>query len=391
MEWASGGNPSLQTQLHDLLDLLRSLGTELPQCLVSLTQVVQPQIPNEMRIPLLGKMFAEVPSVVSAATPQQLQQIVLAPPPDAVALRLLLDLRQVQQILQNISYLQLLHLTNGLIPPGSPQAQLKFLNRVQEIFQMWSNNTLELYHKKLAETPVHLERQQLLALEPKISPDAVHLVCEMLKLPRSELLPFKHWIEALPQTHVILLVNLLQMEPQVLIEIKKRLTTNPQQGSEGEQSMPNVSSLLVTSGVQPMNVSLGMSSNMQPVAMDTNPLALSDADLGAVRIGKRDRGGIAKEVVNIRTSGLLDNALGPGDNFDDELVLGTEEHGDLPTAKRGPAVELGTSSIIMPPMGMDMMDSFSDPNFTQIDLGMDLVRCPWELPPRRYDEWRKAI
>jgi hypothetical protein len=379
MEWASGGNPSLQAQLHDLLDRLRSLGTELPQCLVSLTQVVQPQIPNEMRIPLLGKMFAEVPSVVSAATPEQLQRIVLAPPPDAVALRLLLDLRQVQQILQNISYLQLLHLTNGLIPPGSPQAQLKFLNRVQEIFQMWSNNTLEQYHKKLSETPVHLERQQLLALEPKISPDAVHLVCEMLKLPRNELIPFKHWIEALPQTHVILLVNLLQMEPQVLIEIKKRLTTTAQAGSDQEQVSNMGTGLLGASGAQPMTISLGVSTSM-PVTSDTlNPLSLSDADLGAGRIGKRDRGGIAKEVVNIRNSGLLDTALGPGDQFDLGLGHEVEEHAELPNAKRGPSVGLGTSSIIMPSMGMEMMDSFADPNFTQIDLGIEFVRSAFPL------------
>lgn len=216
----------LRDQLHGLLNALHTLGRDLPQCLISLTQVVQPQIPNEMRIPLLGKMFAEVPSYLESATPQQLEQIIRQPPADAVAFRLLLDLSQVQQILQNISYLQLLHLTNNMIPPGSPQQQLGFLSKIQEIFQRWSNETLERYNHTFSETPLHLERQQLMQLEPQIAFELLHLLVEVLKLPIHELLAFKRWIEGLPQNHLILLVNLLQMEPAVLIEVKRRITVN---------------------------------------------------------------------------------------------------------------------------------------------------------------------
>eukprot|EP00029_Vermamoeba_vermiformis_P004952 TRINITY_DN1586_c0_g1_i1.p1 TRINITY_DN1586_c0_g1~~TRINITY_DN1586_c0_g1_i1.p1 ORF type:complete len:595 (+),score=79.14 TRINITY_DN1586_c0_g1_i1:72-1856(+) len=226
MAQPSGNIDQLRGQLHGLLEALHALGRDLPQCLVSLTQVVQPQIPNEMRIPLLGKMFAEVPEYLETATPQQLQQIVRQPPADAVAFRLLLDLSQVQQILQNISYLQLLHLTNNMIPPGSPQQQLGFLSKIQEIFQLWSNETLERYNHTFQETPLHLERQQLMQLEPQIPFEMLHLLVEVLKLPVIELQAFKRWIESLPQNHLILLVNLLQMEPAVLIEVKRRITVN---------------------------------------------------------------------------------------------------------------------------------------------------------------------
>jgi hypothetical protein len=226
MAQPSGNIDQLRGQLHGLLEALHALGRDLPQCLVSLTQVVQPQIPNEMRIPLLGKMFAEVPEYLETATPQQLQQIVRQPPADAVAFRLLLDLSQVQQILQNISYLQLLHLTNNMIPPGSPQQQLGFLSKIQEIFQLWSNETLERYNHTFSETPLHLERQQLMQLEPQIPFEMLHLLVEVLKLPVIELQAFKRWIESLPQNHLILLVNLLQMEPAVLIEVKRRITVN---------------------------------------------------------------------------------------------------------------------------------------------------------------------
>ncbi len=226
MAQPTGNIDQLRGQLQGLLDSLHALGRDLPQCLISLTQVVQPQIPNEMRIPLLGKMFAEVPSYLESATPQQLQQIVRQPPADAVAFRLLLDLSQVQQILQNISYLQLLHLTNNMIPPGSPQQQLGFLSKIQEIFQLWSNETLERYNHTFSETPLHLERQQLMQLEPQIPFELLHLLVEVLKLPVVELHAFKRWIESLPQNHLILLVNLLQMEPAVLIEVKRRITVN---------------------------------------------------------------------------------------------------------------------------------------------------------------------
>jgi len=59
--------------------------------------------------------------------------------------------------------------------------------------------------------------------QPTLAPELVHLVAELLKMPPEELRPFKAWIESLHNTHLILLVNLLQLESQVLIEVKRRL------------------------------------------------------------------------------------------------------------------------------------------------------------------------
>eukprot|EP01120_Amphizonella_sp_Union-15-10_P003170 TRINITY_DN1354_c0_g2_i1.p1 TRINITY_DN1354_c0_g2~~TRINITY_DN1354_c0_g2_i1.p1 ORF type:complete len:615 (-),score=76.33 TRINITY_DN1354_c0_g2_i1:170-2014(-) len=209
-------------QLENLIQCLHGLGKELPGCLFSLTQVVQPQLPSELRVPLLGQIFSEVPQLLQKNA-HQIVQLVAEPPEHEIAFRLLLDLRQVQRLLTSISYLQLLHLTNNMIPPGSPQQQLAFLSKIQEIFQSWSMETVIDYHATLLDTPLHLERQKFLQLEPQIAIEALHLVIELLKLPVEELRPFREWIGGLCQNQLILLVNLLQMEPAVLIEIKRRI------------------------------------------------------------------------------------------------------------------------------------------------------------------------
>src|SRR5688500_3284428 len=128
----------IHDQLAQLLQSLKDLGTELPNILVSLTQVVQPQIPNELRIGLLGNMFQEIPAFLQDMKGQDLHSFIANPPSEMVTLRLLLDLRQVQIMLASVSYVQLLHLTNNSVPPGPPQQQLQFLSKLQVTFQMWS-------------------------------------------------------------------------------------------------------------------------------------------------------------------------------------------------------------------------------------------------------------
>jgi hypothetical protein len=228
----ASNSSDVKTELQNLLTSLFELGKELPQCLFSLTQIVQPQIPNEMRIPLLSKMFTEVPSVLQSLSSQQLQQLVHQPRADVVALRLLLDIFQVQKLLQTLSYLQLLHLSNNMLPPGSPQQQLDFLLKIQEYFQYWSNQTLQHYHEVLTNTPLHLERQQLLELEPQIPLECLHLLIDLIKLPLDQLQRFKQWIDSLSREQLILLVNLLQMEPAVLIEIKRRIANAQPQNED---------------------------------------------------------------------------------------------------------------------------------------------------------------
>jgi hypothetical protein len=59
---------------------------------------------------------------VQAHNIAQFQQFLSEPPASAVTLRLLLDLAELARLLNQITFLQLLHLTNNAIPPGTVAA-----------------------------------------------------------------------------------------------------------------------------------------------------------------------------------------------------------------------------------------------------------------------------
>lgn len=123
-------NQTLNQQLHNLLLKLHKLGQELPQILLYLTQIAQPKLPQNLIIPFLGQMFEKIPPLLSKLEPQKLADLIKDPPAEAVPLRILIDLSSIQQLLQQISVLQLLHLTNNTIPPGSQELQEAFLRKV---------------------------------------------------------------------------------------------------------------------------------------------------------------------------------------------------------------------------------------------------------------------
>jgi len=205
---------------------LFALGKEVPFYLISLTQVVQPNIPDNMRVPLLGKLFSEVPSLIGDMNDSDVVQIIENPPLGAITFRLLLDLRQIQCLLKNISYDILLQLTLSLAPINSisPNQQLDYLEKIQKVFQTWSLESIEEYSKEIVSTPFHLQKQRLLEFDPDVIPDVIHFVIEFLKLPFDEIQVFKSWIQNLNENNLIILVNLLQMDANILIDIKKRLT-----------------------------------------------------------------------------------------------------------------------------------------------------------------------
>ncbi|KAL6078159.1 DNA repair protein rad10 domain-containing protein, variant 2 [Balamuthia mandrillaris] len=232
--------------LHELLVKLHKLGEDLPQILIYLTQIASPKLPLNLLIPVLGQMFEGLPPFLSKTEPSRLAELIqqtasssgfgfepaeftnlFASSPDIVHLRILLDLSEIQQILAHISVLQLLHLTNNTIPPGPQENQETFIKKVQEAFQSWSPETLERYHNVLAETPLHLERQQLLQLDSQIPWEILHLIIELLKLPMEELYSFQQWITKLPPHHIRVLVQLLQIESSTLLEIKRRIAPSP--------------------------------------------------------------------------------------------------------------------------------------------------------------------
>jgi len=138
-------NQTLNQQLHNLLLKLHKLGQELPQILLYLTQIAQPKLPQNLIIPFLGQMFEKIPPLLSKLEPQKLTELVKDPPSDAVPLRILVDLSGIQQLLQQISVLQLLHLTNNTIPPGSQEAQESFLRKVPITVNIFKHFVLTFY------------------------------------------------------------------------------------------------------------------------------------------------------------------------------------------------------------------------------------------------------
>ncbi len=237
-------NGPLQQQLYELLVCLHQLGMEYPQILIHLASVVQPSLTQEMLVPVLRKMFEEIPQILQQ-NQQQLQKVVLDPP-ESLTFRLLMDFTELQQLLQQVSYLQLLHLSNNLIPPGPISQQLDFLQKAQEQFQSWTVDALQHLHQVLSETPLHMERQQLLQLEPHIPWELLHFLIELLKLPVDELFGFQKWISILPKKQLLMMLQLLNMEPSAIIEIKRRIdlayiataTTTPPSAMDPETSLP---------------------------------------------------------------------------------------------------------------------------------------------------------
>lgn len=230
----------LQQQLFDLLSSLHQLGREMPQVLIFLSELAHPQLSPERRIPALGKMFEEVPLILQ--NPTTLQKYVIEPPQDLVTLRLLLDMQEIFQILQQMTDLQMIHLTNNIIPPGPPLQQLDFLQKAQEYFQSWTQDTLLNRHNVLSDTPLHMERQQLLELEPRIPWELLHFLIELLKLPMGELYSFQQWFSKLPTKPLFMLLHLLQMEPSELLEIKRKMDTSSNGPSiivNSSYSLPN--------------------------------------------------------------------------------------------------------------------------------------------------------
>jgi hypothetical protein len=250
----------LQQQLYDLLCSLHQFGRDLPYVLIQVTEMVQPGLQPDRLVTQLGKMFEEMPLLLQNA--QQLQKLVLDPPSDLNTLRLLLDFRDFQQLVQQISYLQLLHLTNNIIPPGPQTLQLAFLQKAQEIFQSWSREMMTEHHRVLSETPLHMERQELLQREPQIPWELLHFLIEMLKLPINELYHFQDWISKLPKKHLLYIVQLIQLEPAAILEIKRRM--DGAQEMEGQTTEMSVESSWNESSYQTNSSSSLNSSNLPP-------------------------------------------------------------------------------------------------------------------------------
>lgn len=86
----------------------------------------------------------------------------------------LLELREVQLVLAGLSYMQIMQLARNLIPPGTMQAQIESMTRVQELFTNWAQDGIEKCNKELAQQPEYFHRNIVNKLQPNIPPDVVY-------------------------------------------------------------------------------------------------------------------------------------------------------------------------------------------------------------------------
>jgi hypothetical protein len=153
-----------KTLLRSFLDRLLVMGQEIPVYLFTLTQIVQPTLPEDKRTTILGSMFSQLPELLDQLAPEQFMALVQNPPLEAVALRLLLDLFQLHFILKGVSNAQLFTLSSFMPPLSSPQQQLGYLAQLQERFRVWNPVFLTQLHKHFVTIPMHLEREALLGM-----------------------------------------------------------------------------------------------------------------------------------------------------------------------------------------------------------------------------------
>eukprot|EP01088_Endostelium_zonatum_P020184 TRINITY_DN729_c0_g2_i1.p1 TRINITY_DN729_c0_g2~~TRINITY_DN729_c0_g2_i1.p1 ORF type:complete len:770 (-),score=235.30 TRINITY_DN729_c0_g2_i1:710-3019(-) len=308
---------TLNETLKDLIERLHSIGKENDAILIYLAQTAQPTLPPQYVVPLLQQMFCNLPNFLSKITPQQLTDIIKEPSADFTTLRLLLDLRVVQQILQQISQLQLLHLSNNTVPPGSIEFKISYLKKVQEVFQSWTHDTLRSYHKTMTETPLHLERQQLLQLEPHLSWDIIHLVIELIKLPLEELFSFQSWFSELPPAHLQILIALLAFESATLLAVKQKISI----------SIPNppLRNSLTNSSNSTSNTS-HHGSKKRKAETEINYNAYNNNNHNASHHNQLySANSSSSNMINLTGSGSnISNSMGTGNSLADDLIMISE-------------------------------------------------------------------
>eukprot|EP01129_Flabellula_baltica_P008355 TRINITY_DN3308_c0_g1_i1.p1 TRINITY_DN3308_c0_g1~~TRINITY_DN3308_c0_g1_i1.p1 ORF type:complete len:580 (-),score=98.46 TRINITY_DN3308_c0_g1_i1:605-2344(-) len=207
-------------KLNTSLTKLYKLGTDMPDKLVFLTQVVQPNIPDNYRIPILSQMFSEVPSFIGSIPHENLVSVFDNPPDDAVPFKLYVDLLKIQYLFFNLSP-SVLYLLSDLMPSSmAPNARLSYLSQLQNTLTSLSKQKIYLIHKELNQTPIHLHKIKLTNALPELSPDVIHHILPFLKLELTELLGFNNWLSNAPGSHLVYIANLVQLGSNDLLVLK---------------------------------------------------------------------------------------------------------------------------------------------------------------------------
>ncbi len=210
-------------EMFELVEALRRLGQELPQYLFFLSSLAEPNLTQDAHVTVLGKMFEEVPNMLCNINSLEFHNLITNLPEEYVTLRMLVNIHNIASIFQQMTELQILHLTN-VRHPGPLRTHLDMLSAAQSHLRGLSVDTLAHLHGEMSMVSLQLERNRLLELQPRLPCDLLQLFMEILKLPLSELKDFYHWFSVLSADRLSTLAHLLQLDPIGILEFKNRLS-----------------------------------------------------------------------------------------------------------------------------------------------------------------------
>jgi hypothetical protein len=254
------------TSIHEMLELvsaLYQLGQELPHYLLVLSELAEPSLSQDLRTPVLGRLFEEIPRLLTNITPLEFNKLMANVPQDAVQLRMLVNIYNISTIFQSMSCLQILLLSNHLIPPGPLPMQVEIMLKAQEHMKSWAPETPSFLHDELAKTSLDQERKRLLELEPKLPWELLQFFMEIIKLPKNESIEFFKWFVQLSRERVHSLVQIMQFEAIVILEYKRRVTLP----SSTVNTPPPPTTTELFPIVQPPDLSIG---DLEPILLGTD-------------------------------------------------------------------------------------------------------------------------
>lgn len=273
------------SHIEQLFKAIYQLGKDNLKLMSALTQVANPTFPSEHRTRLLSQMFSKVGEIIT--NHEGIERLQYSD--QDIELDLFLRFCEIKRLLTDIPATLMLNL-GGKIPPGSMEHQREFLRSVKDILETWSNDKLRSINSTLSTIPVHKMRSKIMELAPHLPPNSYDAILEIVRMDINDLIHFKNTFSDLSDESIFLFVNLLNLDPEQLIEIRKRLTSTKIQEIED--------------------------SNLFQVKLEKSRDHFKDFNESYFDFGssfnesrvKRDRQGVNKSIINLADSA---NAIGP--------------------------------------------------------------------------------
>ena len=136
----------LETVYDGLVKLFKEKFSYYPHTLGLLTKlssIALPNIDDKKFIDIVYTLLSQRPQFFNQQCTEEFEKLIKEPPANELCLRLLINLRDLSQILYKINYRHILHLTNSILPPGPIDTQIKFMSVIAKIFINFTNKKIE--------------------------------------------------------------------------------------------------------------------------------------------------------------------------------------------------------------------------------------------------------